>query len=422
MPVQPDTLAAAPAAAPTPPPDSVAGEPVDSLAESVADAIVDAVPALGQATRPLEAVNRVLADTLAAPVEVPVETLKPDDGAVPVLWARLVDALHDVTGLGTTIVSNLLLTLVVVGVLWGLRQLVLAVVRRRSPEARSLYSWRKTSTYVAVFVGLVLVVRIWVGALGAFGTFLGLLTAGVAIALRDPLVNLAGWGFILWKRPFAPGDRVTIRQHTGDVIDQRLFQFTLLEVGTATGAEQSTGRIVHVPNGWVFSDSVVNYTGAFAYVWHEIAVVVTFESDWREAKRLLTDIAHRCAETLSPDAERRIREAARDYYIFYSKLTPVVYTSVVEHGVRLTLRFLVAPRRIRGSEETVWEAILDAFSGRDDLTLAFPTSRLFRADEEGRLGGPVLGGLPGAAAGRPPAAPGVPSPDVPAPDAPGLDA
>lgn len=391
MTVQPDTAAAALAAAP---PDSLAISSPDSLAQSVADAILDAVPVLDRARAPLDAVNGALADTSLAEVKDAVAGMSPGASVLPGVWTRVVEALHDVTGLGTAFVSNALLTLLVVGVLWGTRHLVLAAVRRRNPETRALYSWRKTSTYVAVAVGLVLVFRIWVGALGAFGTFLGLLTAGVAIALRDPLVNLAGWAFILWKRPFTPGDRVTVRQHTGDVIDQRLFQFTLLEVGTATGADQSTGRIVHVPNGWVFTDSVVNFTGAFAYVWHEVAVVVTFESNWRAAKDLLTEIAHTCADPLSPDAERRIREAAREYYIFYSKLTPVVYTSVVEHGVRLTLRFLVAPRRVRGSEETVWEAVLAAFAARDDIAFSFPTSRLFRADEEGRRGGPVLGSAP----------------------------
>lgn len=388
MPFQPDTLVTALSA---PLPDSLPAVPAeDSLAQSVADAIVEAVPALERAREPIDEAGQALADTVG-------EAAAPSAGetvaAAPTVWQRVVDAIHDVTGLGTEFVANLLLTLLVIGVLWGIRQMVVAGVRRRTPEPRTLYTWRKSSTYVAVFVGLVLVFRIWVGALGAFGTFLGLLTAGIAIALRDPLVNLAGWAFILWKRPFTPGDRVTVRHHTGDVIDQRLFQFTLLEVGTITGADQSTGRIVHVPNGWAFTDSIVNYTGAFAYVWHEVAVVVTFESNWREAKRLLTEVANTCADPLSPDAERTIREAAREYYIFYSKLTPVVYTSVVPEGVRLTLRFLVPPRRVRGSEEAVWEAILDAFGARDDIAFAYPTTRIYRTPVEGKPG--VGGPLPG---------------------------
>ena len=306
---------------------------------------------------------------------------------------------------------NLLETVVVVVVLWGLRALVLALVRRRSPDdVRRLYSWRKGTTYVAVALAALVLARVWLGGLGGLGTFLGLLTAGVAIALRDPLVNLAGWAFILWRRPFSPGDRVTVHDHSGDVIDQRLFQFTLLQTGTVTGAGQSTGRIVHVPNGWVFVHPVVNHTGAFAYVWHEVPVVVTFESDWRAAKTALLEIAHTVTDSLSADAERTLRRAARDYFIFYSKLTPTVYTSVVGEGVQLTIRFLVEPRRVRGSEQDVWEAVLDRFAGHDDIDLAYPTTRMFYNVAEGKpgAGGPPRHQADGAAGVPQPAAPPAP--------------
>lgn len=308
------------------------------------------------------------------------------------IWDRFVEAVADVTRLGPTASEDLLLTAILFAILWGVRTAVLAAVRRRSPDdVRRLYQWRKGTTYVASVIAVIALINIWVGAIGSLATFFGLLSAGLAIALKDPLVNLAGWMFILWRRPFAPGDRVSVRAHTGDVIDQRLFQFTLLEVGTATGAGQSTGRIVHVPNGWVFSDPVINHTSAFAYVWNEVAVVVTFESDWRGAKEILLDVAHECADHLSEDAERTLRRAAREYFIFYSKLTPTVYTSVVGEGVQLTMRYLVAPRRVRGSEQDVWEAILDRFADRDDIDFAYPTTRFFRNPEEGK---PSAGGPP----------------------------
>ena len=316
------------------------------------------------------------------------------------LFDRLTRGVADVANLSDTVARELLLTLVLVALLWAARALVLALVRRRSPDnIRRLYTWRKGTTYVAVAIGTLGLIRIWVGEVGSLATFLGLLTAGVAIALKDPLVNLAGWAFVLWRRPFTPGDRVTVRSHTGDVIDQRVFQFTLLEVGTKTGAGQSTGRIVHVPNGWVFSDSVVNHTGAFAYIWNEIPVIVTFESNWRAAKQILLDVAAECADDLSEDAERTVRRAARDYFIFYSKLTPTVYTSVVGDGVQLTMRYLVAPRRVRGSEQDVWETILDRFADRDDIDFAYPTTRMFRNQEEGKpqAGGPPRERPPGEA-------------------------
>ncbi len=147
---------------------------------------------------------------------------------------------------------------------------------------------------------------------------------------------------------------------------------------------------------------MTNHTGTFAYVWHEVAVVVTFESDWRAAKQVLLEVVGECAEHLSEDAERTLRRAAREYFIFYSKLTPTVYTSVVGEGVQLTLRYLVAPRRVRGSEQDVWEAVLDRFAARDDIDLAYPTTRLYRNDLEGK---PGAGGPPRAGRRSPRVAP-----------------
>lgn len=295
------------------------------------------------------------------------------------LLSPVVDAVHGVLPFTRAVVEHLVLTVLVVFILWALRLAVLKGVDRRVEDVRVRYQWRKTTQYVAVVLGAILMLNVWLAELGSLATFFGLLGAGLAIALKDPLVNIAAWVFILWRRPVAPGDRVSIRGLTGDVIDQRLFAFTLLEVGTRTGAGQSTGRIIHVPNGWVFGDAVTNHTGAFAYVWHEIPVVVTFESDWRAAKALLLEIAAEKVGQLSEDAERTLRRAAKSYLIFYNKLTPTVYTDVLDHGVRLTLRYLSPPRQVRGGEETVWEAILDAFAERDDLDLAYPTTRFYHA-------------------------------------------
>lgn len=292
--------------------------------------------------------------------------------------------LQSATGLSSIALNNLVLTTGLIVALMLLRWFLVRLVHRRMTDIRAQYRWRKAIGYSVVIVGLILIGRVWIAEFGSLVTFLGLLSAGIAIALRDLIVSMAGWLFIIWRHPFRPGDRIRIMSHTGDVIDLRLFQFTLLEVGTETGAGQSTGRIIHLPNSRVFTEPVVNFTRGFRYVWNEIAVTVTFESAWRDAKQILLDIANEKAEPLSEDAERRLREAAQEYMIFYSKLTPTVYTDVVEYGVRLTIRYLVNPRRRRGSEELIWEAILDAFAERSDIDLAYPTRRLYYNPREGK--------------------------------------
>jgi small-conductance mechanosensitive channel len=225
---------------------------------------------------------------------------------------------------------------------------------------------------------------IWLEGLRSLGTFLGLLSAGVAIALKDVVASMAGWIFILWRRPFQLGDRIQMGDRAGDVVDLRLFQFTLLEIGQWVDADQSTGRIIHVPNFLVFTEPLFNYTAQFEFIWNEVPVLITFESDWRRAKGLLQGILDdRVGETVR-DAERAMRTASRKFMIHFRKLTPIVYTSVEDSGVLLTLRFICRARERRGAAQDVWEAILDCFGGEPAIDLAYPTTRMYHNMLEGK--------------------------------------
>jgi small-conductance mechanosensitive channel len=248
-------------------------------------------------------------------------------------------------------------------------------VYRGAQDPRVRYKWRKTITYLALLVGVLWVGHIWIERFGAVATYLGLVSAGLAIALKDIVANLAGWGFIVWSRPFDVGDRVQIGAHAGDVIDLHLFQFTLNEIGNWVNADQSTGRIIHVPNGRVLSEPVVNYDKGFRYIWNEIPVTVTFESNWKKAKQILERLAAQHAEQLTEHVEKELLEASRQYLIAYTKLTPIVYVRVLDHGICLTIRYLIRSRFRRGSENAIWQEVLDAFAAESDIDFAYPTAR-----------------------------------------------
>lgn len=181
------------------------------------------------------------------------------------------------------------------------------------------------------------------------------------------------------------GDRIQIGANAGDVIDLRIFQFTLMEIGSWVHADQSTGRIVHIPNGKVFVEPQTNYTkGWFDYIWNEIPVLVTFESNWKKAKETLQRIADAHSGHLIPLAERKLKESSREFIVLSPNLNPTVFTSVEDSGVLLTLRHLCEPRSRRESTQDIWEAILDAFAGCDDVDLAYPTKRFFNNILEGK--------------------------------------
>ena len=166
-----------------------------------------------------------------------------------------------------------------------------------------------------------------------------------------------------------------VGSHAGDVIDLHLFQFTLNEIGNWVDADQSTGRIIHVPNGKVLSEPIANYDRGFRYIWNEVPVTITFESNWKRAKQMLEAIATRHAEQLTEQVERDLLAASQQYLINYTKLTPIVYVRVRDQGICLTIRYLIRSRFRRGSEHAVWQDVLDAFAAEADIDFAYPTIR-----------------------------------------------
>jgi len=291
--------------------------------------------------------------------------------------------IEDLTGLPSTTQIQIIQTLLIITLLALLRLWLLRLVRRRIDDVSQRYHWSRIITYTIVAVGILLITRVWFAGIQPLINYIGIVSAGLAIALHDTVANLAGWIFILWRRPFQVGDRIEIGGVAGDVIDVRLFQFSVLEVGNWVQADQSTGRIIHIPNGKVMRESLANYTVGFRYIWHEVGVLVTFESNWRLAREILERIAEEKVHQLSEDAEEQIRQAARRYMIFYGKLAPKVYLAVEDSGVLLTIRYLVNPRRRRSTEEEIWEMILEEFAVHDDIEFAYPTVRYYDNLREG---------------------------------------
>jgi small-conductance mechanosensitive channel len=301
-------------------------------------------------------------------------------------FQQIDDAVAKSLGISVLAVDKILWSLVIGLAFVLLRHAMVWLVNKRVEDTARRYIAVKTVSYLFGIGAALALARIWLGGITGLAASIGIISAGVAIALHAPVTNFAGWIFLTVRRPFTVGDRIQIGEYAGDVIDLRLFAFSLVEIGNWVDADQSTGRILHVPNGRVFQETVANYTQGFNFIWDEIPVTVTFESDWRKAKEILTEISQRHAALTSEEAARQVRQAASKYLIHYEHLTPIVWTAVADIGVTLTLRFLVDPRRRRSAEAAIWEDILDAFAATDDIDFAYPTQRFYDNAAEGKPG------------------------------------
>lgn len=269
---------------------------------------------------------------------------------------------------------------------WLLRFITLRVVNRRIENKKLLYKWRKNLTYISFFLSFVFLIQIWFSGVESIATFLGLLSAGIAIALKDPVTDLAAWLFVIWRRPFDVGDRLQIAEIRGDVIDIRPFKFTLLEIGNWVDADQSTGRVIHVPNHKIFTENIANYTSDFEFIWNELRVLITFESDWKKAKNILREIVNNETSDFVEKAKHQLKKAAKSYLIEFRYLTPIIYTDVKDSGINLTVRYLTDPRMRRSTGQAIWENILEQFGNEDSIDFAYPTLRVYDNPREGKPG------------------------------------
>lgn len=270
--------------------------------------------------------------------------------------------------------------------LLGLIYLALFFVRRYinslKIDIQKRHQYRKRASYTATLVYFILLIPIWAGSTQQWATVLSVMGAGVALALHEVLLNMAGWVYIVIRRPYRTGDRIELGNVRGDVIDIQLFQTTLLEIGNWVDGDQSTGRVVQLPHGQIFRNPLYNYTKGFEYLWNEISILVTFESDWERAKEILLKCGEEESREIQENVQKKIDRMAREYLIYYRKFTPIVYTKIVESGVKLTLRYLTDTKKRRVGEDTVSQKVLKAINALPEIEFAYPTYRIYRRGEE----------------------------------------
>lgn len=279
---------------------------------------------------------------------------------------------------------NIYKTIAILFVLWLVKKGAYKLIGiKKDAEMKRMYHQRKTVQYTLVFIGLLLIGNIWISNFQSITTFLGLLSAGIAIALKDIFVNIAGWMLIYIKKPFDVGDRIQIGEFKGDVVDLRLMHFSILEVGNWVDAEQSTGRIIHIPNGKVFTDPQANYSQGFDYIWNEQQLYISLDSDYKKAQQILKEIMYALMQDSFKNIERAMMKAHKEHFIHFGQYTPTVYTKINERGIQLSLRYLCHPRKRRVYEQQVTEAILERFRTETDIRIVYPITTVYLHKEPG---------------------------------------
>jgi small-conductance mechanosensitive channel len=203
-------------------------------------------------------------------------------------------------------------------------------------------------------------IAIWLENFGDLSVTFGLLAAGLAFALQEVIGSIAGWTTILSGRPFIIGDRIETGGIRGDVVDINLLRTSLMEIGNWMGGDQNTGRIVTVSNAFIFKEPLYNYSQHLHYVWDEIMVPVTYESDWQRAIQIMVAAVqqHALYAELLPAAQEQRRRARRKFAIKITSLDPRVFVRMTDNWIELGLVYPVDTDSRRAFRSDITQRIL----------------------------------------------------------------
>ena len=251
-------------------------------------------------------------------------------------------------GFNSENVELIIFTILIFAFFAFLKAIVRLIYAKADVSDKKKYFRNRMMKIVLTILSFVSVIILWGHKISGVVTAITFLSTGVAIAVREIIFDFFAGIYIGWKRPFELEDRIEIDGIKGDVINIKALGFEVLEVGGRIDAEQSTGRIVHIPNSFIFTKSLKNYTK---------------DSDIEETKNILYDIMNN-NETLK-EAPKKMEDAVSDiifdYRIYYNYLDPIIYTRIVDSHVELSLRYIVHPKKARIVQDEIYLKVLEEY-------------------------------------------------------------
>lgn len=207
-------------------------------------------------------------------------------------------------------------------------------------KMKSKYYLRKIASVLYYFGVVLLVVVVWVPNVQGIIVGAGLFGAAVAVGLQDIFKNLAGGILVLTRDIYRVGDRIEIEGKYGDVVDISFLYTTIMEIKGWVAGDQETGRLSIVPNGLVLSNAIHTYTKDHNFLWDEIVIPITYDSDWRLAEKKFLEVVDRETEEMRELSRGEMETMKRKYFIVPRSLEPEIFLKLTDNWVELKIRFV----------------------------------------------------------------------------------
>ena len=274
---------------------------------------------------------------------------------------------------GYVFLYNIILSLVIPLGAWIIYQLLKRIIKKQIKDVTHRHSLRALMRNMIFVVAIIMIILVWLRPQQNLTVVIGLAIAGIILASQSAISSFSGYLLIISTNIYGIGDRISINNVTGDVMDIGFMRTTIMEIGQWVKADQYTGRVVTISNKALFDNPVFNYTRHWGYLWDEIMIPVTYTSDWRRTADIMLDVGNHYTEQLQEDAEAKLVKLIDRFPLKQTKVEPTIYFVMTDNWIEITLRFVMDAQEGRKVKAQLNRELLQQFEEEENITIASAT-------------------------------------------------
>ncbi|WP_226962187.1 mechanosensitive ion channel domain-containing protein [Sulfurimonas marina] len=257
------------------------------------------------------------------------------------------------------------------------------IVKKYITDNERFYMANKIITFTNFTIIILIVFFNYIENASYLVTILGFASAGIAIAMKDWFMSILGWLVIVFGGSIHVGDRIRVdmdgMQYVGDVLDISLLRITILEDVTLTSVmtNRRAGRIIFIPNNYVFTKMIANYThNSLKTVWDGVKITITFDSNHKKAMYLVKEITKKYSKGYTDITRKQLNRLRQHYSLKNTNVEPRIYSFIEDNGLEVEAWYLTNAYATLTLRSVISTEIVDAFNAADDITIAYPTQKL----------------------------------------------
>ncbi len=279
------------------------------------------------------------------------------------LKATLTNWIHE------PLVERMLAILIGTAVILLITYFIKRTLKRTIKSNDNRYRARKAVNVFGYILIVSVVLFVYSDKLGNIGVALGVAGAGIAFALQEVIISLAGWFSIMIGGIVGVGQRIKVGDVKGDIIDIGVMNTTVMEIGDWVNGDLYNGRIVTLANSFVFKEKVHNYSAEYPFLWDEIIVPLRTESDYQLARKVFTNVLNEVCGQYASNSEKQWGKLTDKYRVEEAQVQPMVTLQFDENWISLTLRYIVDYKKRRSTKDIIYTRLLEEISKYDDIIM-----------------------------------------------------